>query len=128
MFSKSPSLEGISGREAGCVISVVGSRVVFQASRGPTMSSSAAGLSSLSPGHFPGPVLQVVLRWAEPWRSGGHADADPPGRGLPDPEAGRYRLLRHHLQVSIWAAATSHSAGAPGQGMWEKMISLIWDI
>ena len=84
------------------------------------MSSSTAGLSSLSPGHFPGPVLQVVLRWAEPWRSGGHADADPPGRGLPDSEAGRYRLLRHHLQVSIWAAATSHSAGAPGQGMWEE--------
>ena len=102
------------------MISVVGSRVVFQASRGPTTSSSAASLSGLSPDHCPGPVLQVVLRWAEPRRSGGHADEGPPGWGLPDPEAGRYRLLRHHLQVSIWAAATSHSAEAPGQGRREK--------
>ena len=101
------------------MISVVGSRLVLQASRGPTTSSSAASQRPL-PWPFPRPVLQVVLRRAEPRRSGGHADAGPPGRGLPDPEAGRYRLLRHHLQVSPWAGATSHSAEAPGKGRWEK--------
>ena len=101
------------------MISVVGSRLVLQASRGPTTSSSAASQRPL-PWPFPRPVLQVVLRRAEPRRSGGHADAGPPGRGLPDPEAGGYRLLRHHLQVSPWAGATSHSAEAPGKGRWEK--------
>lgn len=51
------------------------------------------------------PVPQVVLRRTEPRRSGGHADESSPRRGLPDPEAGRHRLLRHHLQVSGRAGA-----------------------